>query len=187
MTANSQAVALKPDVDIVSPGASAADAPALTMLTFNVTNQLCGLPVSSVVRIIEMVTITPLPGAPDSIKGIINLHGKSVPVIDLRHRFGLPEEPYGLHTPIILVDTGDNHILGLVVDTVELVLNAPAKDLEMVDVVVPAEVSKQMAVRAAYLAGIAKVNRDMILILDVKALLQPAEQTRLFQALENEG
>ena len=70
---------------------------------------------------------------------------------------------------------------------VELVLDAPAKDLEMVEVIVPTELSTQMAVHAAYLAGIAKVDRQMILILNVKALLQPAEQSKLFQALEKQG
>ena len=184
MIANRRASSLKSDSGAALPGTATVDGSTLTMLTFKVADQLCGLPVSSVVRIIEMVTITHLPGAPDSIKGIINLHGKTVPVMDLRQRFGLPEKPYGLHTPIVLVDISNDHILGLVVDMVETVLNAPAKDLEMVEVIVPTELSTQMAIQAAYLAGVAKVNRQMILILNVNALLQPAEQSKLFQALE---
>jgi len=186
MIVSRQASAIKPESGTASSGPSAPDAPALTMLTFKVDDQRCGLPVSSVVRIIEMVTITTLPGAPDSIKGIINLHGKTVPVMDLRQRFGMIEQPYGLHTPIILVDINEDHVLGLVVDVVETVLDAPAKDLEMVEVIVPTELSTQMAVQAAYLAGVAKVDRQMILILNVTALLQPAEQSLLYEALENQ-
>ncbi len=160
-------------------------AATLALLVFKVNDQLYGLPVISVVRIIEMVTITPLPGAPEVIEGIINLHGKAVPVMDLRRRFNLPPSSYGLHTPIILVDLmSQDHILGLIVDTVEDVLEVSVDDLELTETMVPTELVTQMASQAAYLAGVAKLDRRFILVLNVQALLSSTVQGQLSQALE---
>ncbi len=150
-----------------------------TLLTFDVAEQAYGLPVTDVVRIIEMVTITHLPDVPDTIQGIINLQGRAVPVMDLRQRFGLPHQAYGLHTPIILVNTEGDRMLGLIVDAVEDVLEVVAKNMEMADAIVPAELSSG----PAPLAGVAKVNRQMILILNVQGLLSQMEQLELSQAL----
>lgn len=156
---------------------------ALTLLIFKITGQRYGLPITAVVRIIEMVTITRLPEAPEIIQGIINLHGKAVPVMNLHRRFGLAQPAYGLHTPIILADAGYDYTLGLIVDEVELVLDVPSQQLELIEAIVPTELSLQMASRSAYLTGVAKVDRQMILILNVQALLQPVEQARLAQVL----
>lgn len=169
-----------------TPIATRASDPTATLalLVFKADDQLYGLPVISVVRIIEMVTITPLPGAPEVIKGIINLHGKTVPVMDLRHRFNLPARSYGLHTPIILVDLiSQDYILGLIVDTVEDVLEVSVNDLELTETIVPNELVAQITTRAAYLAGVAKVDRRLILVLNVQALLSPTVQGQLSLAL----
>ncbi len=163
------------------PTATAAPpAQAVTLLTFKVEGQVYGLPVAHVARIIEMVTMTHLPDAPDTIQGLINVQGKAVPVMDLRHRFGLPLLAYGLHTPIILADIGDNgRMLGLIVDTVENVLEVPAIDLEMMDIFVPTEMVGPMATQAGHLAGVAKINRQIVLILNARALLNQTEQVKL--------
>ena len=159
-------------------------AATLALLVFKVDDQLYGLPVISVVRIIEMVTITPLPGAPEVIEGIINLHGKAVPIMDLRRSFNLPPCSYGLHTPIILVDLiSHDYILGLIVDAVEDVLEVSVDDLELTETIVPTELATQMAARAAYLAGVAKVDWRLILVLNVQALLSPTVQGQLSRVL----
>jgi purine-binding chemotaxis protein CheW len=160
----------------------------VSLLTFKVAGQIYGIAVGSVVRIIEMVTITSLPGAPDSIRGFINVHGKAVPVADLRQRFGLPQVAYTLHTPIILVHV-DNGLrtLGLVVDAVDQVLDAPSEGLEMTETIVPTDLVGPMAQQAPHLAGVAKVDRHMILVLDVKALLTQGDQVQLSKALEQQG
>jgi purine-binding chemotaxis protein CheW len=157
---------------------------ALDLLVFNLDNQLYGLPVTSVVRIIEMVSITHLPGAPDMIEGLINLQGRAVPIVDLRRRFGLPVCPYGLHTPIILVDLiSTDQILGLIVDSVEYVLKVQADDLELTETVVPPQLAAQVSNQAAFLVGLAKVNHRIILVLGVDALLTPATQSQLTEVL----
>jgi purine-binding chemotaxis protein CheW len=161
------------------------DSPAgITLLTFTVAGQLYGLPINHVIRIIEMVTITQLPGVPDFIQGVINLGGKVVPVIDLRRRFGLPPQAYGLYTPIILVDIDVGPgTLGLIVDTVEEVLDVSGNELEVTEAFVPPVLTNQMSIEAAHLAGVAKVNRQMILVLNVPVLLSPTDKVNLSEAL----
>jgi purine-binding chemotaxis protein CheW len=156
------------------------------LLTFKVAEQVYALPVTHVVRIIEMVTITQLPDSPDMIQGIINLQGKAVPVMDMRHRFGLSKKEYGLHTPIILADMGKERMLGLVVDAVEDVLEVPAADLEITETIMPAGMADRMASQAGHLASVAKIDRQMILVLNVKALLSATEHIELSQALGDE-
>jgi purine-binding chemotaxis protein CheW len=155
----------------------------MTLLTFTVAEQMYGMPVTDVVRIIEMVTITHLPDMPDTIQGIINLQGKAVPVMDLRRRFALPHQPYGLHTPIVLINLDRDRMLGLVVDAVEDVLEVVAKNVETAKTIVPAEVSSGRAP----LAGVAKLNRQMILILNGPGLLSQIEHAELSQALAFDG
>jgi chemotaxis signal transduction protein len=76
-----------------------------------------------------------------------------------------------------------DHILGLIVDMVEEVLEVSVDDLELTETVVPAELGAQRAAQAAYLVGIAKVDRRFILVLNVQALLNPAVQAQLARAL----
>jgi purine-binding chemotaxis protein CheW len=160
------------------------DTNTLTLLTFNVASQTYGLPVTNVVRIIEMVTITQLPDVPETIQGIINLQGKAVPVMDLRRRFGLPHEAYGLHTPIILANMdGNDRMLGLIVDAVEDVLEIAAENVEVTETIVSTELAGQMAGQSAPLAGVAKVDRQMILVLNVSVLMSQTEHVKLSRAL----
>ncbi len=166
---------------------STTETNTLALLVFTIGEQLYGIPVTSVVRIIEMVTITHLPGAPDTIKGIINLHGNTVPVIDLRHRFNASDQNYGLNTPIILVNiNGSEQILGLVVDSVNNVIHVPHSNLEMFEIVMPANLAKQITTQANYLAGITKFEGQIILILNVKAILTHTEQADLSKALDTQ-
>lgn len=159
----------------------------LALLTFKVEDQVYGVPVMSVVRIIEMVTITPLPGMPEPVQGVINLRGKAVPVMDLRQRFGLVRRAYDLHTPIILVDsTGQGQTLGLVVDSVENVLDVAPEDLEATGAILPVEIMEPVAAQSAYLAGVAKVERRIILILNVRALLTSSDQHQMNRVLSRD-
>jgi purine-binding chemotaxis protein CheW len=155
-----------------------------TLLTFRVGEQVYGLPVPDVIRIIEMVTITPLADLPYPIRGVINIQGKITSVLDVRRRFGLPEQAYGLHTPIILVDIPQSRqMMGLVVDEVLDVITVNATDLETPEAIVPAGIIPEIPGRMGYLASMAKVDRQPVPVLHVQALLSPAEQHQLRQAL----
>jgi purine-binding chemotaxis protein CheW len=131
-----------------------------------------------------MVALTPLPGAPEPIVGVINLQGKVVPILDARLRFGLPQRVYGLYTPIILLEISPvGQMLGLVVDTVEQVVEILPHQFTTAQTIMPTNMVEQMKTQAAYLAGIAMVKQQLIVALSVETLLSLSEQHLLTQAL----
>jgi purine-binding chemotaxis protein CheW len=159
---------------------------SLSILTFHLAGQLYGLPVTEVVQIIEMVSLTHLPQAPLAIQGLLNLRGRIVPVMDLRLRFELPVKPYHLHTPIILAHLKEQ-ILGLIVDVVEAVVEISTVDLEPADRVMASISASPLPGQKSYLAGVANVERRLIPILKTETLLSQAEQTRLLEQLTLPG
>jgi purine-binding chemotaxis protein CheW len=156
----------------------------LAVLTFMVEGQIYGLAVVEVVQIIEMVTITHLPHIPAAIRGIINVRGQIVPVLDLRLRLGCPPRPYRLHTPIILADYRDR-ILGLIVDQVGEVVTLATADLKPAATILPPEIVNQAGSDhgLAYLTGVGQLARTMIPILNLTAILSPGEERQLLTAL----
>lgn len=170
--------------DTLPGNTSAQAARSFSILTFQLGGQVYGLPITDVAQIIEMVTLTHLPQAPAAIQGVINLHGKIVPVLDLRLHFGIPPQPYQLHTPIILADL-KGQILGLIVDSVEEVLEIAGTDLETSDIILPAELIHAVngTHPITYLAGVAKVARRLIPLLKTEAILSQAEQSQLLEKI----
>lgn len=162
----------------------AAPGCALPVLTFTVADQSCCFPVEQVVRIIEMVTITPLPSAPEGIEGIINLHGQPVPVLDLRWRFGLPRQAYNLSTSIILVEINDTgQLIGIIVDAVEDVLHLVQEEEYVRNAFEPDDRIAEANQQITWLKGIVTTEGRMVLILEVGALLSYQEQYQLRQIL----
>jgi chemotaxis signal transduction protein len=171
----------------------------MTFLTFRLAGQTYGIPVECVDQIIEMVTITQLPHAPAAVQGMINVHGRIVPVLDLRCRFNLPFRPYGLYTPIILVHTEDRPV-GLIVDDVYDVHPVPISDLvkpdyfHLADLITLldddtdlAEAVERPPLPTAFLWAVAKTTDSIILVLNVTAILTHQEKSSLSWALaENE-
>lgn len=147
------------------------------LVVFRLARQAYALPTEPVVRIIEMVTITPIPQVSSVVEGVINVRGVAVPVINLRCHFGLPEVPWGLHTPIILVQIGEQ-MFGLIVDEVIDVLNLSADQIYRV-----ADVLPEWMGQAPVLQGVAHVQNDTVLLLDVEHLLQPVHIEALVQAV----
>lgn len=102
-------------------------------LTFRLSSEEYGLEILKVREIIGIMDITRLPRTPDFVKGVINLRGKVIPVIDLRLRFGMPEKEYDEKTCIIVLEVreGDiNILMGIIVDSVSEVLNVTVDELE---------------------------------------------------------
>jgi purine-binding chemotaxis protein CheW len=91
-----------------------------------------GLPIRDVAEVLRMVAVTPMPEAPAWLCGVINLRGRIIPVIDLRRRLGLPPNPPGLNTPIIVVEVADR-AFGLVADAAIEVLTLPLAALTSPD------------------------------------------------------
>jgi len=102
-------------------------------LTFTLAEECYGVEVLKIREIIRMQKITPVPQMPEHVKGVINLRGKVIPVVDLRVKFGLHAGEATERTCIIVVDVegeqGINQLLGLVVDAVEEVLNVTGDDV----------------------------------------------------------
>ncbi len=132
------------------------------ILTFQLAAQRYGLPVTAVNQIVEIVAITHLPQMPQGIQGAINVHGRVVPVIDLRLRFGLDCMPYHLHTPLILVEAGEQ-LLALIVDAVH----------EVVEVALP----------ACDAPAVVQVGQELIPLIDAAHLLGQQEQQQLAERL----
>jgi purine-binding chemotaxis protein CheW len=91
-------------------------------LTFCIAEQSYAIQIGLITEIIEMLPITPVPYLPACIKGIVNLRGSIVPVMDVRLRFSLPEAEYTTRTCIIVLECGGER-LGLIVDSVQEVLD----------------------------------------------------------------
>ncbi len=156
------------------------------LLTFTVAGQQCGLPVTNIERIVDMVALTGLPGASEVIAGLVNVQGKVIPALDLRLRFGLPRQPYTLQTPMIIANTPyPGGTLALIVDTVEEVVEVSPEQLTATDAIIPVEMVAPGTIPGTFFTGVATIRQKLILILNVGALLTPAEHHAMLQAPGN--
>ncbi|MEN6437949.1 MAG: chemotaxis protein CheW [Syntrophobacter sp.] len=136
-------------------------------LTFSLGQEEYGIGILKVKEIIGMMRVTPVPQTPDYVKGVINLRGKVIPVIDLRLRFGMGENGYTDRTCIVVVEidgqAGKLHI-GVVVDSVSEVLNIKASDIEDTP-------SFGTTLNTQYILGMAKTGGGVKILLDIDRVL----------------
>lgn len=97
-------------------------------LTFTLGSELYGIDISAVIEIIGILPITSVPEVPDYVRGIINLRGKIIPVVDMRLRFGRDYHEYTDRTCVIIVSV-DEALIGLIIDSVSEVLTIPEGDI----------------------------------------------------------
>lgn len=148
-------------------------------LTFRLDGQLYGVSIIHAEQIISMMPVTEIPEYPPYAKGVIDLRGMIVPVIDLRLRFGKPEEVYTEQTCIITCRVEEN-LIGFIVDAVDAVIDIDADDIST-----PPRVSEDPAAR--YLIGIARVKGEngakekIVLCLDATKILRREELCALIQ------
>ncbi len=136
-------------------------------LTFRLADEEYGLEILRVQEIKGYSKITPMPNTPPEIKGVMNLRGTVVPIVDLRTRFGLRETEYNRFTVIIVVTVGSK-VVGLLVDAVSDVLNVGRKE------VVPAP-DLGAGVDTSFMTGIARTGERLITLLNVERLIGHAE------------
>lgn len=142
-------------------------------LTFVLAREFYGLEILKVREIIGMMDITEVPQTPVFVKGLINLRGKVIPVVDLRLKFGLQEKEYTERTAIIVVEIGEvgNTVqMGIVVDTVSEVMNIAAADIEGVP-------NFGAKVKTEYILGMAKVKDRVVILLDINIVLTDEDLT----------
>jgi purine-binding chemotaxis protein CheW len=136
-------------------------------LTFTLANEDYGIGILKIKEIIGMMPITKVPRCPEFIKGVINLRGKVIPVMDLRMRFGVDAANYTERTCIVVVevDSGSgNHMIGVIVDSVSEVLNIKTEDIEET----PGFGTK---VETDYILGMAKISGGVKILLDIDKVL----------------
>lgn len=141
-------------------------------LTFSIDGEIYGLQIRFVTEIIGVQPITKVPEVPEFIKGIINLRGKIIPVIDMRLRFNKQPIEYDDRTCVIIIDTQEL-VAGLIVDQVADVLTIGDEDIAPPP-------SHKSGIRNKYISGIGKVDGQIKLLLDCEMLLgdQDAQKTK---------
>jgi purine-binding chemotaxis protein CheW len=140
-------------------------------LTFFLADEEYAIGIQRVKEIIEYTTITKVPKVPLWIRGVINLRGNVVPVVDLAVRFGLEERPVTKTTCIVVVEVeqdSERTVMGLIADAVNQVIDLAPKDIEEP----PAFGTR---VRLEYLFGMGKLGKKFALILNIDSVLSAAE------------
>jgi purine-binding chemotaxis protein CheW len=136
-------------------------------LTFNLGEELYGVDILRVQEIKGYTAVTKIPNTPAHIKGVLNLRGTIVPIIELRTKFNMPVIDYTAFTVIIVVVVRDK-VMGLVVDSVSDVLNIDKKDIQ-----VPPQFGEKVDV--SFLNGIGKSGDKLVALLDMDRLLSEEE------------
>jgi purine-binding chemotaxis protein CheW len=143
-------------------------------LTFRLGDESYGIEIRHVTEIIGIQKITVIPEVPGHLKGVINLRGKIIPVMDIRLRFHLPARAYDERTCVVVVNV-DGTVVGLVVDTVSEVIVIPDTDIE------PATGLNRTKANA-FIQGIGKVADEIKILLDVERLLYDQDIAALADA-----
>jgi purine-binding chemotaxis protein CheW len=144
---------------------------SVQLVSFRVGNEQYGIHIRQVQEIIRMPEITQLPQTDDFIKGIINLRGNIIPIIDMRTRFNMEENEYSELTRVIVLSL-DEKFIGIVVDSVSKVLELPDGAIEDAPDIING-LSKE------YIEGVGKIDENMIIILKAEKVLTADEIKKL--------
>jgi purine-binding chemotaxis protein CheW len=136
-------------------------------LTFQLGEELYGVDILRVQEIKGYTTVTKIPNTPSYIKGVLNLRGTIVPIVELRTTFGMETIDYTMFTVIVVVVVRDR-IMGLVVDSVSDVLNISQKDIQ-------ASPEFGSRVDVSFLNGIGKSGDKLVALLNIDRLLTESE------------
>lgn len=140
-------------------------------LVFGISEERYGIPVTKVREVIRHERITPVHEASEFLKGVINLRGKIIPIIDMRAKFGMTELDYTDRTVFIIVDvigSKEPFQFGIAVDAVHEVVDLDEGDHETLP-------DMGFRLRSSYLLSIAKVGTQMLMLLDIDKILQTQE------------
>jgi purine-binding chemotaxis protein CheW len=142
-------------------------------LTFSLSNEEYGIGILKIKEIIGMMPITSVPRTPKYVRGVINLRGKVIPVIDLRIRFCMEEKDYNDRTCIVVVEIeshGIDMVIGIVVDSVSEVLNIKSEEIEETP-------EFGTTLNTEYILGMATMEGGVKILLDIDAVLSSEELT----------
>ena len=149
------------------------------LLTFSLGCEGYGVSILKVKEIIGMLEITTVPRTPEFIKGVINLRGKIIPVMDLRLKFGMEQEEYNERTCIIVMElnlNGSEKLLGVVVDMVSEVVNITTEQIEP-----PPEYGTSL--ESNFILGIGKIKDRVVIIIDIDRVFQCDEILQMLETV----
>lgn len=151
---------------------------AVQHLTFSVAVETYALAIEGIKEIIEVSPVTVVPMMPSYVRGVINLRGAVVPVVDLAARFGQPPAAIGRRSCLVILEIhpagGERQIFGLLVDAVCAVLDIAADQVEPA----PAFGAK---IRADFIAGMARLDERFVIVLDANRVLAMEDLVQLAQ------
>lgn len=145
----------------------------IRIVVFELSGYRYAIPMADAREFARVPSIVPLPKAPAIVEGVVNIHGKVVPVLDIRKRFRLPEKRAHPMDHLVIAHA-DRRLVALRVDRVLGVEDVDARDIEDAAAVTP---------EAEYLTGVAKLADGLVLIHDLRAFLAEAEARELDEAL----
>lgn len=149
----------------------------MEILLFDVAGERCALALAEVLRVVPAAAVAPLPGAPAVVDGVLDLHGRVVPVLSLRRRFGLPDRPLR-PDEVFVVAAAEGRVVALRADA--------ALGIARVD---PADVTPAARVVASpgHVGGVARLPDGLALIHDLRTFLSQAEAAEVDAALAGAG
>jgi purine-binding chemotaxis protein CheW len=154
-----------------TPAAKADAGQAGQYLTFGLGTETFAIGIMAIKEIIEYASLTEVPMMPAYVRGVINLRGSVVPVLDLPVRFGKASSEVTKRTCIVIIDVmlgSDRHVLGLVVDAVNAVLDIPQSDIEPPP-------AFGASIRTEFIRGMVKINSKFVIVIDVDHVLAADE------------
>lgn len=143
-------------------------------LTFQLMSEQYGVPIEAIREINRVGEITPVPRTPDFVKGVMNLRGKIIPVINLRVRFGMASLEYTRDTCIIVIDTDFGQV-GMIVDAVKEVADLNDNQIEP-----PPVLGNEKTL--SFVRGMGKLDDKVIILVDVVSALSQEQMTQLHDA-----
>ncbi len=142
-------------------------------LTFYIDDEQYGLDISRIKEIIALMNITHIPKTPDFVKGVINLRGSIIPVIDIRLKFGMEAKEETVETAIVIYEI-DGVSIGFIVDRVEDVISINTDHISDAP-------DFGTSIDTTFISGIAEVDEGVIMILDLKNIFDHNELTLVGQ------
>ncbi len=140
-------------------------------VTFLIGNETYGVEVLKVREIIGMTDITYVPNSLDFMRGVINLRGTVVPVVDMRKKFRIEEREYDIFTVILIVEIKET-LIGMIVDSVSDVIDIPVESIQDTP-------HFSANIDTDYIRNIGKAGENLVIILDVDKILTPEELNRM--------
>lgn len=137
------------------------------LLCFNLEDREYGVDIGNIRQVKRIKAVTPIPQAMDFIEGVVSLRGRVVPIINLRKKLGLSKSE-NISLNRVLITESSGHVLGIAVDSVIGVVSIDKSNIEQ-----PDEILK----KAEYLVGVGKIEKRLILIVDIEKLLSGEDRT----------